>query len=75
MTNLTLAIDERLLRKARIQALKQGTSVNAVVREFLEEYVGGRASHDRAIDDLLALSARARSRRGGRKWTRAELHA
>jgi len=74
MTNLTLAIDERLLRKARILALKRGTSVNAVLREFLEEYVGGAASRDRAVDDLLALSERARSRRGGRKWTRTELH-
>ena len=74
MTNLTLAIDETLLRKARIQALKQGTSVNAVIREYLEEYVGGGAARDRAIDDLLALSARAQSRGGGRPRTRTDLH-
>jgi hypothetical protein len=74
MTNLTLAIDANLLRKARIQALKQGTSVNAVIREFLEQYVGGGAARDRAIDDLLNLSSRANSRRGGRTWTRTDLH-
>ncbi len=74
MTNLTLAIDEDLLRRARIRALQRGTSVNAVLREFLEEFVQGRPSRDRAIDDLLALSARARSRRGRRRWTRDELH-
>jgi plasmid stability protein len=74
MTNLTLAIDEDLLRKARIRALERGTSVNAVVRELLEEYVHGRAARDGAIDGLLALSARSKSRRGRRSWTRDELH-
>ena len=35
MTNLTLTIDETQLRKARIVALEQGTSVNVLVREFI----------------------------------------
>ena len=39
MTNLTLSIDEMLLRKARIKALERGTSVNAMVREFIEKTV------------------------------------
>ena len=37
MTNLTLSVDETLLRKARILALARGTSVNAMVREFIEK--------------------------------------
>ncbi len=37
MTNLTLTIDETQLRKARIVALERGTSVNALVREFIEK--------------------------------------
>ena len=41
MANLTLKIDEDLLRRARIRALERATSVNAVVREFLEGYAGG----------------------------------
>ena len=39
MTNLTLTVDETLLRKARILALERGTSVNAMVREFIENMV------------------------------------
>lgn len=39
MTNLTLTVDETLLRKARILALERGTSVNALVREFIENMV------------------------------------
>ena len=39
MTNLTLTVDETLLRKARILALERRTSVNALVREFIENMV------------------------------------
>lgn len=39
MTNLTLSIDEIQLRKARIVALERGTSVNALVREFIDNIV------------------------------------
>ena len=39
MTNLTLTVDETLLRTARILALERGTSVNAMVREFIEKMV------------------------------------
>lgn len=39
MTNLTLTVDETLLRKARILALERGTSVNALVRAFIENMV------------------------------------
>ena len=40
VANLTLTIDERLLKRARMRALEEGTSVNAVIREFLGRYVG-----------------------------------
>ena len=55
MTNLTLAIDEDLLRRARVRAAEQGTSVNAVVRQLIEGY----SSSDLAINarkSLVALS-------------------
>lgn len=75
LTNLTLAVDEDLLRQARIRALEQGTSVNAVVREYLEHYVGTSARA--GITGFLELAARARasSGPGGRSWSRDELHA
>ena len=40
MGNLTLAIDGDLLHRARVRAVAQGTSVNAVVRELLVGYAG-----------------------------------
>lgn len=74
MSNLTIAIDEAILRKARIRALEQGTSVNALLRQYLESYAGSADEKQAAIQDLISLSKKSRSRRGERSWTREELH-
>jgi len=63
MGNLTLAIEGDLLRRARVRAADQGTSVNAVVRELL----GGYAAIDRmtsARRRLVALSVSSSSGSG-----------
>ena len=75
MANLTLSIDEDLLRQARIRALEQGTSVNAVVREYLRDYAGRRTAAS-SIEAFLALAdeIHASSDPGGRTWTREELY-
>ena len=46
VANLTLVIADELLKEARILALRQDTSVNQLVREYLEGLVaqGGRRS-------------------------------
>lgn len=75
MTNLTLSIDEKLLRRARVRAVEEGTTVNAVVRGYLEGYAGRDASATaRSRFVRLAEASRARSGRSGRRWTRDELH-
>ena len=58
MTNVTLAIDDDLLKRARIKALEQGTSVNAVVRSFLETYAGAPDQQD-ALESFLELAERS----------------
>jgi len=74
MANLTVVIETDTLKRARIRALEEGTSVNAVVRDYLADYAGMKAQRDKAINDLLRLSGRARARRGKRRWTRDDLH-
>lgn len=74
MSNLTITVDEEVLKKARIRALEQGSSVNAVLRELLESYAGVDRSQAAAATELVALSKEAKSRRGGRSWTRDELY-
>ena len=39
-TNVTFKVDQQVLLYARWRALKEGTSVNAVVEAFLAEYAG-----------------------------------
>lgn len=76
MANLTIAVDDDLLRRARARAAEQGTSVNAVLRDELSRYVDASAG-DRAASAFLAVAhvAAGSSGAGGRTWTRDELHA
>ena len=75
MANLTLSIDDNTLRAARIRALEQGTSVNAVVREYLEQYAQRETARE-AVSAFLkrAERSKASSGPGGRSWTREELY-
>lgn len=77
MSNLTLAVDDALIRKARIKAVQEGTTINAVVRERLKQYAStGRQElpHVRATREFLALAKRSEGRGGGRRWTRDEIN-
>lgn len=76
MPNLTLTIDDETLKRARIRAIEDGTSVNAVVRDYLHDYAGGEAHRD-AVEGFLAFAhahAGARSGAEGRAWSREELY-
>lgn len=74
MSNLTITTDPEVLKKARLRAIREGTSVNAVLREFIEAYAGVRGERSEAAHDLLTLAKTSRSRSGGRRWTRDEVH-
>ena len=56
MANLTISLDEDLLKRARLRAIEQGTSVNAILRDYLEAYAGVRGLRERSIRDLVRLS-------------------
>ena len=75
MANLTLAIDHELLRRSRIRALEEGTSVNAVVREYLETYAHTDA-RESAMRRFLEIGAAGDAGSAGthRGWTREDLY-
>jgi plasmid stability protein len=82
VANLTITVDDEVLKRARIRALEQGTSVNAVLAERLRAFAGEGEAQARATRSLLALAEdntqsggkrRAKARRG-RRWSRDELH-
>lgn len=74
--NLTITVDDELLRRARMRALAQGTSVNAVLRDFLKSYVSYDAEGSaRARLAELARESAASSGSDGRTWARGDLYA
>jgi hypothetical protein len=72
--NLTITVDDDVLKRARLRALQEDTSVNAVLRSFLEAYAGAAGREQAAIADLIALSLESTAGRGSASWTRDELH-
>jgi hypothetical protein len=73
MANLTLAVDDALLKQARGAALRENTSVNAVVREFLTRYVDARSRRLEALARFEAVAASSQSSSEG-PWSREALH-
>jgi hypothetical protein len=72
MANLTVVVEDEILLRARKRALDQGTSVNSLLRGYLEHYVG-QQNRAAAMKKFVqrAISSKARSRAS---WTREELH-
>lgn len=73
MANLTLSLDDELLQRAREAAVRENTSVNALVREYLEQYVNARERRLRALDALDAVADRTLSA-SHEPWSRESLH-
>lgn len=69
--NLTLAIDEDLLQKVRVLAVLKRTSVNELVREYLQRLVEQEQARDEAREDLLRLMDASEGRLDGRPPERA----
>ena len=74
MANLTIAIEDDVLKKARLRAVDQGTSVNAVVREFLREYTGKTSRQAEAGRRLIELVHRNATVVGPIAWSREDLY-
>ena len=56
MTNLTISLDENLVKQARIKAIQEGTSLSAKVREMLAAYVRQDAPATPAVIPRLPVS-------------------
>jgi Family of unknown function (DUF6364) len=72
--NLTLTIDEELIRAARKVALDRNTSVNNLVRGFLETLVAESGEQRAAMIQIEEVFKRKPFVVGKKNWTRAELH-
>jgi predicted transcriptional regulator len=73
MANLTLSLDDALLQKAREAALRENTSVNALVRDYLSRYVDARSRRLQALDAFEAVADRCTGSSQS-PWSREALH-
>lgn len=72
--NLTLTIDSDLLKSARRFALERDTSVNQLVREYLEQMTAQDGRRRQAATEIQDIFRRSQYRMGPKTWTREDLH-
>jgi hypothetical protein len=72
--NLTLTIEEELLRQARKLAIDRNTSVNQLVRDYLERLVKESDQREAALADIQEMFRSMRVQVGRGTWTRQDLH-
>ena len=73
LVNVTLSIDDEVIRRARRRAEAMGTSVNQLVRDYLEQFSGGAQGADIARE-FERLSRLSQGNSKGWKFNREELH-
>ena len=75
MKNITLSVDVETLDSAKLYAAERQTSVNALVREFLEQLGRNRLRARDAMAELRAMSEQSEARLGpGYKFDRDSLY-
>jgi hypothetical protein len=71
--NLTVQLDEEVIRRAKALAARRGMSVSGLVAQQIAELTAAEERYQRARESALATMDRARDR-GGRQWVRDELY-
>jgi plasmid stability protein len=61
MPNLTISMDEQLIKAARVQAIQQGTSLSAKIREFVAQYVASAGKPPELVKPVPAVKLRVYS--------------
>jgi hypothetical protein len=74
MKNITLSVDEKVLAVVRRRAAEQNSSVNALVRDYLNNLAAHEDRANRARARIRELSAQTQGRIGKKTWTRDDLH-
>ena len=73
--NVTMAIDEDLLKKARKIAVDKNTTVTGLIRAYLNGLAEQEAkSKDEIIAELKELFSHSKALVGEKNWRREDLH-
>ena len=71
--NITLSVEDEVVRRARHTAQRMGTSLNQIIRDYLEE-LAGRSSAEDDVREVRELSTRSDGHSRGWKFDRQEIH-
>jgi hypothetical protein len=71
--NLTLSVDDEVVRHARRRAEAMGKSVNQLVREYLEQ-LAGKPDREALVAEFRELSKKPLGDSKGWKFNRDEIH-
>jgi len=74
MANITLKIDDELLKKARQLAAKKNISINAFFKKNIQEFVQRELSREATLNGLDSFFRNTNARIGKKRWTRDDLH-
>lgn len=74
MKNITLSVDEKVLAAVRRYAAERDSSINALVRAYLERVAVSEDRARMARARMKELSRRSPARVGAITWKRDELH-
>ncbi len=75
MANVTISIDDHLLKRAKKIAIDRDTSFNGLVREYVESIVAReQRRRELQIEELDKLFEESTAIVGSVTWTRDELH-
>jgi len=72
MANITISIDEALLKAGRKYAEKHQTSINGLIRKLLEETVESQSKD--WLQECFDLMDRAKGNSRGKRWKREKLY-
>jgi hypothetical protein len=76
MKNITLAVGENVLDRVRVVAAQRKTTVNALVRTYLEQLAGESDRLERAMRELREMSERTNIDLGpGHRFSREDAYA
>ena len=83
MSNLTLSIEDDLLKQARLYAVQHDTSVNAMVRDYLRGVVAQvseqrRAERLKSVENIQRIAEQIKQEhliQGDWKWNRDDAYA
>jgi len=72
MPNVTISLEEDLLKAGRQYAKKHNTSVNALIRKLLEQTVKSQSKD--WLDECFKLMDQAEVNSQGKQWKREDLY-